>query len=430
MIAVSQTTSNLLFFLIIVSAIIVIYYNVSRRLREKDKQLAHYVEEIIISEERYRILQESLNHFSQDLFKVMEISDLENRFMLELTQVLKLDGLYIIEIDDQLNLYRSTRGSAQSHSFILKDYNVESLIGELVTADQGGYVKIGESNGHTILLIIEDDKKIAELLPPQRIWLQTISRYVSVLYENLFTIEDLASELEERMQDKSTPKWILRLLFQVAEKERMRLSADLHDSVLQNLIIHYRQVDSLFMNKELPAEFKQDVTLVKQGILETIKQIRVTCNYLRPPYLKEQGLIKAIESLVANTRFHVDFTIHFDYTGLKHELNEEEILSLYRITQELLANAQKHSQSTQVELTVSSLDEKIYFIYQDNGVGFDTEIQVNTFEHIGLSGMRKRIDSIGGEVEIYSAIGKGVNVLITLPAGKKNVQSNSFLEVF
>lgn len=188
-------------------------------------------------------LQESLDHFSQDLFKVMKISDLEERLILELKGILGLDGFYIIEIDDKLNLYRSTGGSSDFDESVLHDYDQMILIGDIVKVQHGCFVKVGETNGRIILLCMENCQDIAETMP-QRVWLQTISRNVSVLYENLITIKDLAKELEQRSQDRSTPRWILRLLFLVAEKERMNLSADLHDSVRQNQILWYRKLES------------------------------------------------------------------------------------------------------------------------------------------------------------------------------------------
>lgn len=381
------------------------------------------------SEERYRLLQESIDYFSKDLFKVMNISDLEDRFILELKQVLKVENICIIEIDDRLNLIRCTGGSADFHETVLLNYFPTIPIGDITAIEQGCFVKIGEANGRIILLCIENRLDVSELMP-QRLWLQTISRHVSVLYENLFTIEDLAKELEESSKEKSTPKWLLRLLFHLAEKERMRFSADLHDSVLQNQILWYRKLEMLRSDSSLPAQIQNDIWNIEQGLLDVIQQIRVTCNNLRPPYLKEQGLIKAFESLFAHTRVNVDFIIEFNYSDLKHSLSEEEMITLYRVTQELLANARKHSQATKVDFTISSIDDNIYFNYQDNGVGMDIEKSIDSFEHIGISGIKKRVDSIEGEIELYSTPGRGVNMLILIPTGEKHAQISSIFEVF
>ncbi len=381
------------------------------------------------SEERYRLLQESLDHFSQDLFKVMKVSDLESRFIIELKDILQLEEIYIIEIDDRLNLYSSTGGAADFHELILQNYDQRVPIGEIVKIELGSFVKIGETNGRIILLCIENERDISEILP-QRIWLQTICRYVSVLYDNLFTIEDLGKELEQRSQEKSTPRWILRLLFLVAEKERMKLSADLHDSVLQNQIIWYRKLQSIHSDFDLTPGLKQEIEGIEHGFLEIISQIRATCNDLRPPYLKEQGLIKALESLFLHTMETADCHIEFNYGGLKHELSEEEMITLYRIAQELLANARKHSNATKVEFMISSINDIIYFCYQDDGIGMNLDRAVDTFQHIGLSGIKKRVDSLEGELEMYSAPGKGVNLLISIPIANKNVQKSMLFEVF
>ncbi|WP_251554677.1 PAS domain S-box protein [Neobacillus muris] len=398
---------------------------VSRDVSERRKQQQQLEE----SEERYRMLQESFNHFSKDLFKVMEPSDLEKRLMEEIAQVFKIEDTFIMEMDQQLNFYRSTGGSEEFHEIMLKNFR-SADIGELVWTERGAYVKIGEPNNRMILLCSENRQIQSQLQAPHRIWLQTISRYISVLYENLFTIEDLAKELENYSNGNAASKWVLRLLFHVAEKERIRLSADLHDSVLQNLIFHYRKIQSLCMDSILPEELTQELRQVEAGLLEGIHQIRVTCNHLRPPYLNEQGIIKAMESLIGYTEKQVTFMIEFDFEGLKFLPNEEGTIALYRVAQELLANAQKHSNATKVEFTLSSMEDTIYFMYQDNGVGFNPDTQDYSFEQIGLSGMKKRVDSVGGDMELYSLPGKGVNVLVTVPADRQQPRPIPLLEAF
>jgi two-component system, NarL family, sensor histidine kinase ComP len=127
---------------------------------------------------------------------------------------------------------------------------------------------------------------------------------------------------------------------------------------------------------------------------------------------------------------NVEYTIEFDYAGLKYSLSEEEMITLYHVTQELLANAGKHSHATKIEFMISSIDDTIYFSYQDDGVGMDIEQSVDSFKHIGLSGIKTRVDSIEGEMEMYSAHGKGVNLLITIPTGEKKLLNSMLFEVF
>ncbi|WP_052342584.1 PAS domain S-box protein [Bacillus sp. EB01] len=373
------------------------------------------------SEEHYRILQESLDHFSKDLSKVMKISDLESRLILELQEILGLqEGIHILEIDDRLNLYRCTGGSADLHEAVLQDFDETAQIGSIVEFEMGWIIKIGEIHERIIVLSIEKSKAATSIYD-KKIWLQTISRYVSVLYENLYTLEEMIKELERKTKDKLAPRWIMRLLFLLAEKERARLSADLHDSVLQNQILWYRKLQSLRSEWDIPGDLEDELYTIEEGMLDVIRQIRVTCNNLRPPYLNEVGLIKALETLFSQTERDVQFVIEFDHTGLHHDLNEEEMITIYRVAQELLANARKHSNATKVEFCISSIDRTVYFSYSDNGVGMKFENLVDSFDHIGLSGIKRRVDSINGEIELYSSPGKGVNLLISIPIGNIKV---------
>ncbi|CEG25932.1 sensor histidine kinase [Bacillus sp. B-jedd] len=393
-------------------------------------ELKQTEEKLKESKQHYRILQESLDHFSQDLFKVMKVSDLEDRLIIELKGIFGLtDGIYILEIDERLNLYRCTGGTADLHESVLQSFDETAPIGKIAEFEHGAIVKIGETNSRIIVLCIESPDTITDIIR-KKVWLQTLSRYVSVLYENLFKLEDLAKELERSSKDKQTPGWIPRLLFLLSEKERGRLSADLHDSVLQNQILWYRKLQTLRAELKIEGQMEKEFLRIEEGLLDVIRQIRFTCNELRPPYLKELGLIKALEGLFVQTGKVADFEIKYDFEGLHHELSEEEMITIYRVAQELLANARKHSNATKVEFTISSIDDTIYFSYSDNGIGMILGKLVDSFDHIGLSGIKKRVDSIEGEVEIYSSPGKGVNLLISIPKGVKKSLNSKLFEVF
>lgn len=341
--------------------------------------------ELMKSEERYKFLQQSLNRFSNDLANVMKVSDLENRLMDEVRSVLQVTHVSIEEVP---------RG--QEHALVGQQ-DIWVKIGE---KQQPVYLRI--AMGHTMLKIEEE-------------WLETAVHYVTILYDNLQLIEDLMKRLEDMVTTNETPKWMLRLLFKLSEKERSSLSSDLHDSVLQDLIIWYRKLESLRSSTAFEKEAQHQLKQIEEGLLDAIHQIRITCNELRPPFLLKMGLVESLKSLFSYARMFSNYEIEFSAEQMDGSLNEELILGVYRIVQELLNNATKHSRAGKVTMSLTGGKDHILFSYSDDGVGIDLSAFEGSFQHMGIAGIEKRVLSLEGEVEFHSAPQRGFHVTIHFP---------------
>ncbi|MEH7335967.1 PAS domain S-box protein [Neobacillus drentensis] len=347
--------------------------------RKKEEQ------ELIQSEERYKSLTESINRFSNDLANVMKVTDLENRLMEEVKQVLSVTEVSIEEVP-------------RDHEEVPDSKNEKWV--KITEKEQWIYLRIGLKQP---LLKMEEE------------WLETAVHYVTILYDNLQRTEDLMKRLEDMVTYNTTPKWILKLLYRLSEKERASLSSDLHDSVLQDLIIWYRKLESLRSSTYFNEETKGELVQIEEGLLDAIHQIRITCNELRPPFLLKMGLVESLKSLFSYARMFSNYEIDFLATDLQNPLTEDQILGLYRIVQELLNNANKHSKATKVTMKLTSNKETIHFSYGDNGVGMDLSGFGGSFKHMGIAGIENRVLSLEGKVELYSAPQQGFQVDIYIP---------------
>ncbi|CAN7765325.1 PAS domain S-box protein [Paenibacillus sp. LjRoot153] len=341
--------------------------------------------ELIQSEERYKALQQSLNRFSNDLANVMKVSELENRLIDEVKAVLHITNVSIEEVP-----------WGQEHDIISRG---------------GIWIKIGEKQQPVYLWINMD----IPMLKIEEEWIETAVHYVTILYDNLHLIEDLMRRLEDMVAKNETPKWMLRLLFNLSEKERSSLSSDLHDSVLQDLIIWYRKLESLRSSVAFAKETHLVLKQIEEGLLDAIHQIRITCNELRPPFLLKMGLVDSLKSLFSYTRMFSNYEIEFSAEQLGYKLTEEQILGVYRIVQELLNNATKHSQANKVAMVLTSEKGKIRFSYSDDGIGMDLSVFEGSFQNMGIAGIEKRVLSLEGDVELKSAPQQGFHVTISLP---------------
>jgi two-component system sensor histidine kinase ComP len=372
--------------------------------------------------EKYNF-QASLNRFSHDIARVMKISELEERLIMEAKEVLAVKSISILEFDKNDCIFRVMKGVTDVPAKLIiewiKEHPLVIPVGEMNVIDNGICLVVGKKMNKSYLLWIGNKLNRTYFNQDEKVWLKTIARYAGLVYENLHLIEGLMEELEETIeQKKSVPTWILRLIFNLSEKERRRLASDLHDSALQDQLLWYRNLDLISMDKRIPVDLKEQLDNVAEGLLDVIHQIRETCNELRPPLLKETGIVKALENLFANVQLRYNYVVNFE-TDFDADLDYEHILALYRIVQELLTNASKHSKATIVEIILKSKNDTLILKYQDNGVGMELKNLNPSFAHMGLSGIKERVSSLEGEVSFYSSPGNGFQVLICIPMNIK-----------
>ncbi|MEC0247959.1 PAS domain S-box protein [Paenibacillus chitinolyticus] len=383
---------------------------------EKDR---NYAEQIVReSKDRYYMLQTSLDRFSSDLFGLMNVQELDRRLIQEIREMICTEKVSLVEVDKQ-NKITVKNGSSDIPQHVWEEI-VEGCsdplpVCEIIDTPDGHLIRIGEIKGKSYLLCI-GEKSPSLVLQSKRVWIKTIARYASVLYDNFRVIEDLTQELRELATRQKTPSWLTRLLFTLSENESKRLSQDLHDGALQEQIIWYRKLDELSADAEVPPGLREKLAQITQGLLDVIYQIRITCNELRPPMLKEEGLVTSLEALFEFTQLRSDYSIVFDYTGFHGSpLDDDLLIGLYRIVQELLANATKHSNAAKVQFKLSAHSDRIHLSYEDNGIGMNVSGMVESFNSMGVYGIKERVRSMDGDVEFYSSPNSGLAVFINVP---------------
>jgi signal transduction histidine kinase len=205
---------------------------------------------------------------------------------------------------------------------------------------------------------------------------------------------------------------------QVAERERGRWARELHDEALQSmgglrvLLSTARRGDG---GREIDGLLAQAIERIDHAIAEMRRLIAD----LRPPTLDELGLGAAVEALVERLKWGrvLDVELSID---LAHETDRHptRLLSqvedtIYRLTQEALNNAAKHSESDRASVEVREAQEMLTVRIKDGGRGFDPQVETEGF---GLRGMSERVALAGGRLNVLSAPGKGTLVEASLPA--------------
>ena len=144
-----------------------------------------------------------------------------------------------------------------------------------------------------------------------------------------------------------------------------------------------------------------------------MQQVREMSLSLRPPMLDDLGLLSALiwhfERYTSQTGIKVNFKHH----GIERNFSPEVKMAAYRIVQEALTNVAKYAEVTEVNINVWANDQKLNFMVEDKGNGFDiTKVPITSN---GMKGMRERAFLLGGKFHCDSAIGVGTTIEVDLP---------------
>jgi signal transduction histidine kinase len=198
------------------------------------------------------------------------------------------------------------------------------------------------------------------------------------------------------------------------EEERRRLGRELHDETAQVLSAVKMQLGVL---AESVGEGDRIRALRALALLDDgIRGIRSVTDQLRPSLLDDLGLLPALRSLVQSFRARGELTVVFDAPATLPKLTEQAELALFRALQEGLSNVVRHAEGSRAEVGLRIVENRVELTVADDGKGF-SEVMLLLGEregHLGITGMRERIQSLGGSVELRNASRGGV-LSVTVP---------------
>jgi signal transduction histidine kinase len=206
----------------------------------------------------------------------------------------------------------------------------------------------------------------------------------------------------------------LRCLNETLELEVKRIAHLLHDEAGQLLVaVHLALAD---LERDLPASLRSRVGQVKEMLDQIDEQVRRLSHELRPTILDDLGLIPAIEFLAGGVSKRANQAI-IVHGSFKERLPAPIETALYRIVQEALTNAAKHSQARNVHIRLERSDGHVHCTVRDDGIGFNAASARTrkTDGGLGLLGMRERLSALGGTLNIQSSPSQGTMLLINLP---------------
>ena len=235
--------------------------------------------------------------------------------------------------------------------------------------------------------------------------------------QHSITLLDNSRTMQEQL------RLLSRRILSVQEEERKRISRELHDVIAQmltgiNVRLATLKIDAKSNNKDLSDKISRTQRLVEKSV-DIVHQF---ARELRPAVLDHLGLIPALHSFMKT--FAKETGIQISLTAFKglEELSSSKRTALYRVAQEALTNVARHAEAGRVDVTIKKAPNAIVMQITDNGKSFDSKRSWSSkkSQHLGLLGMRERVEMVGGRFTVESTPGKGTTIHAKIPFKNHN----------
>jgi PAS domain S-box-containing protein len=206
---------------------------------------------------------------------------------------------------------------------------------------------------------------------------------------------------------------LLSHLVRAQELERRRIAWDVHDDSIQSMVAVGMRLQLLA--GRLPEEHRATLAQLDEAVHGTITRLRALVFQLRPTSIDRQGLVSALSDFLRDVVAGWGLVPTLRHDELTEEPPTDTAITIFRICQEAMTNARKHSKARTVDITVSTMDGGTSGRVVDDGSGFEPEPDGESLEHFGLIEMRERAETAGGWCSITAAPGRGTTVEFWLP---------------
>jgi signal transduction histidine kinase len=197
-------------------------------------------------------------------------------------------------------------------------------------------------------------------------------------------------------------------------EERQRLAGEIHDTLAQGLTGIVAQLEAAEHGRHRPEVWSRHLALAKSLARSNLTEARRSVRALRPGQLEDANLPEAVGELARGWSRDTAIPAELGTTGRPLRAAPATEAALFRVAQEALANVAKHAQASTVQLTLTYLDDTLLLDVADDGIGFDPGGRTDGY---GLTGMRHRLDGVGGTLTVESSAGYGTTVNAVVPLG-------------
>jgi len=392
---------------------------------------------LFMAEQRERQGADTLRSASLAISRTLEIEEVFRAFLEHLGTTVPFDTakLMLREGDSSLRV-RAVFSQTGTRDFFDRpfdtfDFGANAAVREVLasqrsvaiadTSDRPGWGGGGQGDferswlgvplraGAKVLGLYTLVKREPNFFTPERIrMIEALSAPASVAVANAQLFDEVRAGKEQLQR-------LSRSLVEGQEKERRKVARELHDEagqLLASLMVGLRLMERAAGSPETIVARAQDLQRIAEEAQEGLHRL---ASDLRPAVLDHLGLIPALGQLAARVRSNGGPEVRMETVGFDgRRLSPEVEIALFRIAQEALTNASRHSGARRISLVLRRDGSRLRLVMEDDGRGFDVDVAGRS-GRLGLQGIRERAEMLGGTLVIEARPGSGTTLMVEAP---------------
>jgi signal transduction histidine kinase len=309
-----------------------------------------------------------------------------------------------------LQIYSPVRKSGTNQVIAVAEFyqKVSSLEDDIIAAQRRSWLIVGTIMMTLYLLLVGFVRWVGNTIDRQESELnRQVERLTELLAQN--------NELHQRVQRAAANTATLN------ERILRRISADLHDGPTQELGAALLRLDRVVGQNEtcrlvnLNSQCNIQLPAIQSSLQHALEEMRSIAAGFGLPQLESFTLAELLKRVVRLHERRTGTTVSLNFRDLPDQTDLPTKIAIYRLIQEALNNSYRHAGGMDQQVHVS-IDENEFLVeVSDQGPGFDTAQSIGWEGHLGLSGMRERVECLGGRFKIESEPGHGTRVIARLP---------------
>jgi PAS domain S-box-containing protein len=309
---------------------------------------------------------------------------------------------------------------------VVRSEGVNHILGE----DEGKHT----TGQHLLTMIPPEDREklfaaVAQLCPEKPflriryrmvradgtlIWVDRNSRAYFDEQGKMLRIVGMLADITDRVRAEEALAGMSRKLIEAQEQERVRIARELHDDIGQRLALLSLGIQQLKANiPDSADELRRKLVGLEKQTVEMAMDVQTLSHELHTAQLEYVGLVAAMRSFCTAFATKQKVKINFKHDRILPTVSQEVSLCLFRVMQEALNNAAKHSGVRSFEVKLRGSAEEISLTVRDSGVGFDPELPRTS--GLGLVSMQERVNLVKGALSITSSPHSGTEVSVRVP---------------
>jgi PAS domain S-box-containing protein len=232
-------------------------------------------------------------------------------------------------------------------------------------------------------------------------------------------------DITDRKRGEEALRTVSGKLIEAQERERSRIARELHDDINQRLAMVAIELQQL---RDIPllsvVKLREQTGELFKQITEISSDIQLLSHRLHSSSLEYLGLVPAMKGFCEEFAKHQNVEVDFADSNVPSHLPPDTALGLFRILQEALHNALKHSGVRRFEVRLKSVPRGLRLTVRDSGKGFDADLAI-TGRGLGLVSMQERVSLLKGTISIASKPNLGTEIKVDIPlAGEMDATLN------